>query len=112
MKFIDFALCFFLTGISVFSCSSGAQVEDTTETTKIIGRVHVFGSVPHTFVGIVNEAGIEYAVYPHSKEGDLVELQGYLIEFSVIFPDEPPQTEASLSLTGGTVTPVSWVIIR
>ena len=111
MRFIAFTLCFFLTGISVFSCSSGAQVEDTTETAKIIGRVHVFGSEPHTFVGIVNEAGVEYAVYPHSKEAELVELQGHLIEFMVIFPDDPPRTEASLSLTGGTVTPLSWVII-
>jgi hypothetical protein len=82
------------------------------KTSKITGRVQVYGNEPFTFVGIVDEAGIEYAVYPYSKEAELVWLQGHLIEFTVIFLDDPPRTEASLTLRGGTVTPVSWVIIR
>ena len=109
MKSIAFALCFVLSSFSVFSCTSDTPVENTT---KITGRVQVYGSVPHTFVGIVDEAGIEYAVYPPSKEAELGRLQGHLIEFTVIFLDDPPRTEANTFLTGGTVTPVSWVIIR
>ena len=108
MRFIAFALCFILAAFSVFSCSSDSPVENTM---KITGMVQVYGNEPHTFVGIIDEAGVEYAVYPHSKEAELYELQGHLIEFTVVFLDEP-KGEGSLYLRGGTVTPLSWVIIR
>ena len=109
MRFIAFVLCFILSSLSVFSCSSDSSVENTT---KITGMVQVYGNEPHTFVGIVDEAGVEYAVYPASQEEELRKLQGHLIEFTVIFMDDPPRTEAGLYLRGGTVTPVRWVIIR
>ena len=115
--------------LSVFSCGTvaGDQVgpnspdpkppvstpPDTKEeiTTTITGRVVGYGNEPHTFVGIVDERGIEYAVYPPAKETELRNLQGHLIKFTVIMLDEP-KGEGGLYLKGGTVTPVSWEIIR
>jgi hypothetical protein len=78
---------------------------------KLTGRVQIYGSEPRTFVGIVDEQGTEFAVYPPSQEEELRKLQGYLIEFTVIFLEEP-QGNGSLYLKGGTVTPVKWEIIR
>ena len=85
---------------------AGIEMENTS---KILGMVRIYGNEPHTFVGIRSEDGIEYAVYPPSQERELRRLQGHLIEFTVIFPDEG---DGSLVLRGGTVTPVSWRLIQ
>ena len=115
MRFILFALA----ALCVFSCgkASGDQLEPGEpgsgggNTVKITGTVHIYGNEPHTFVGIVDERGNEYAVYPVSKEAELRKLQGHLIVFTVIMLDEP-KGEGGLYLKGGTVTPLSWEIIR
>jgi len=120
MRFILFALAVF----SVFSCgtASGEQLEQGSagnsppgssveNTARITGTVHIYGNEPHTFVGIVDENGTEYAVYPPSKEAELQKLQGHLIAFTVIMLDGP-KGEGGLYLKGGTVTPLSWEIIR
>jgi len=113
-----------LAALSVFSCgtASGDQREQVSpietplavnleNVEKITGMVQIYGNEPHTFVGIVEGNGTEYAVYPRSSEDDLRKLQGHLIEFTVIFLDEP-RGEGSLYLKGGTVTPLGWEIIR
>jgi hypothetical protein len=118
MRFILFALAI----LTVFSCgtASGDQFgqgpgnsssANEEKTAKITGMVHVYGNEPHTFVGIEDEKGTEYAVYPPSSEAELIKLQGHLIEFTVIVLDEP-KGEGGLYLKGGTVTPLSWEIIR
>jgi hypothetical protein len=110
MRFIFLALTF----MSVFSCRTAAAGQRGTNeenTAKITGSVRIFGSEPHTFVGIVDENGTEYAVYPASQEAELRKLQGHLIVFTVVFLDEP-KGEGGLYLKGGTVTPLSWEIIR
>ena len=84
---------------------------DENNTAKIIGRIQVYGSEPHTFVGIIDQDKTEYAVYPASREEELRRLQGHLIEFTVVFLDEP-QGYGSLFLKGGTVTPVKWELIQ
>ncbi|MCL2557674.1 MAG: hypothetical protein FWE09_04275 [Treponema sp.] len=78
---------------------------------KITGRVQIYGSEPHTFVGIIDENGNEFAIYPESQGEALRELQGHLIEFSVIFINEP-RGYGALFLRGGTVTVLEWAIIR
>ena len=80
-------------------------------TIKITGRVEIFGNVPHTFIGIVSEDGRQYAVYPPEQEEQLKSLQGHLIEFTVELLDEG-RGYGSLFLRGGTVTPLSWEILR
>ena len=80
-------------------------------TAKIIGTIQVFGNEPRTFVGIVDQDKTEYAVYPPSREEELRRLQGHLIEFTVVFLDEP-HGPGSLFLKGGTVTPIKWEIIQ
>ena len=61
-------------------------------------------------MGIADEKRIEYAD-PQEQEEKLRNLQGHLIEFTVILL-EKPQGYGSLFLKGGTVTPVSWEIIQ
>jgi hypothetical protein len=129
MKLFVFILFFVFILSNVFPCGkkearnpqplpatspdmSAEQVNTgTNNMTKLTGRVQIYGSEPHTFVGIVDENGNEYAVFPPEQEKELRKLQGYLIEFTVIFLDEP-QGYGSLFLKGGTVTPVKWEIIR
>ena len=109
MKNFVFALAL----MSVFSCVTAASGDNAAvdDTAKITGRVQVYGSEPRTYVGIVDTHGVEYAVYPPSRGDELRRLQGRLIEFTVVFLDEP-QGFGSLFLKGGTVTPIKWEIIR
>ena len=126
MKFTFF--CFFLTiaALGLFSLGrredmSGLQdspaanaetAEPGFESTIILkGRVQIYGNEPHTFAGIIDENGTEYAVYPPSIEAELRTLQGHMIEFTVVLLDEP-QGFGSIFLKGGTITPVKWEIIE
>jgi len=100
-----------LPGSNVKASDAGKQDESKENIKKIRGRVEIYGNEPRTFAGIVDEKGIEYAVYPRSVENELRRLQGRLIEFTVILLDEP-QGYSSLLLRGGTVTPIKWEIIE
>ena len=120
MKIIVFLLSLSLMSFSIFCANSRhssveniEQVNDSMETTiKIVGRVQIYGNVPHTYAGIVDENDNLYAVYPKSQEEELRKLQGHLIEFTVILLDKP-RGYGSLFLKGGkTVIPVSWEIIQ
>ena len=76
------------------------------------GRVAVFGNEPHAYVGIEREDGsATYAVYPPSKERELLRLQGHLVDFSGVLLDEP-RGEGSLYLRSGTIDPLSWKIVN
>jgi hypothetical protein len=98
--------------LTVETVNTEGQFDTGTENMiKLMGRVQIYGNEPHTFMGIVDENGTEFAIYPPAKEEELRKLQGHLIEFIVIFLDEP-QGYGSLFLKGGTVTPVKWEIIR
>jgi hypothetical protein len=128
MKIIVFFLFFICVIPNVFPCgrkekknSQPVTVESantegrsntmTNNVIKITGRVRIFGNEPHTFAGIVDENGTEFAVYPPEQEEKLRNLQGHLIEFTVVFLDEP-KGEGALYLKGGTVNPLEWSIIR
>jgi len=104
-------LIFVLVSIAAVSCVSSQAHPNEGNTAKITGMVHIYGNEPFTFVGIVDRDSTEYAVYPASLEAELRRLQGHLIEFTVVFLDEP-QGYGSLFLKGGTVTPLSWEIIQ
>jgi hypothetical protein len=105
----------------VFSCgtskkktgpqSGDAVIIDESDTVTLTGRVQIYGSEPHTFPGIVDAEGVEYAVYAPGKDGEIRDLQGYLIEFTVVFLKDNPVYE-SLFLKGGTVKPIEWKIIE
>ena len=108
MKLAVFLLSFSLISFSIF-CSNSQhssvenveQVNDSMESTiKIIGRVQVYGNVPHTYIGIVDDKGNQYSVYPPSEEKKLIKLQGHLIEFTVVLLDKP-QGYGSLFLKSG-----------
>jgi hypothetical protein len=113
---------FFVTILVLASCvSSGAEkafVEaeeslateaNTVLTQTIRGRVVVFGSEPHTFVGIVTDEGKQYNVTPPEKEDEIRKLQGYAISFTVIFQNVPAGPPG-LALQNGTVELLSWAV--
>ena len=111
MRFIS--IVFMLASLNIFSCRTvnGTEKTNLENTTTITGSVRVFGNEPHTYVGIVDEAGVQYSVYPPEKEAELSKLQGRLINFTVILLAQP-QGLGGLFLKGGTVTPVSWEVIE
>jgi hypothetical protein len=76
----------------------------------IRGRVRVYGNEPHTYAGIETTDGKRYAVFPAEKEKEIRNLQGNLVEFTVVF-SEKPQGYGSLFLRDGSVTPLSWRIL-
>ena len=107
-------LVVYFTMITFLSCSmfsQGSREKNQGNTTKIVGKVRVYGNDPHTFVGIVDKNGTAYAVYPDAQQEQLRGLQGHEIEFTVVFLDEP-KGYGSLFLKGGTVTPIKWLIMR
>ncbi|MCL2193165.1 MAG: hypothetical protein FWB78_07205 [Treponema sp.] len=75
-------------------------------TVTLVGRIQIFGNAPHTFAGIIDENGMEYAIYPPEQEERLRTLQGHLIEFTVVILDEP-MGFGSLVLRGGDGDAVS-----
>jgi len=82
------------------------------KTETITGRVVIFGSEPFTYAGIVAEDNTHYAILPPEKEKELRGVQGQLLKFTVVFVTPAEQSLASINLKGGTVTPISWEILR
>lgn len=131
MKLTFFILFFILTSFNVFSLGKKERMDNTqnttventatidsgnlsvteTDTTMITGKIQIYGNEPHTFVGIIDGNGKEYAVYPPSWEEELKKLQGHLIEFTVVLLDEP-QGYGGVFLKGGTVRPIAWKLIQ
>ena len=96
--------------VSPIIADEGTAVLEEAKTI-ITGRIAVFGNEPHTFLGIVDENGKEYAVYSPDYEAELKKLQGQKIEFTVDILNEI-KVYGSLFLKGGTVKPVSWKILE
>jgi len=98
------AFFFMLTILAVLfftSCISPRQ--------HLIGSVHIYGSEPHTYVGIVSEKDDKmYVVQPKEKEAKLRTLQGRRIDFTVTV--NSGQT-AVFPGAAGIVTPLSWKIL-
>ena len=82
------------------------RISCATQPQILRGRVHLYGSEPHTYAGIAS-GGKVYAVYPPEKEAEIRLLQGQDIVFTVQFLDKP-KGYGSLFLPDGCVTPVSW----
>jgi hypothetical protein len=34
----------------------------------LTGRIQIYGNEPHTFAGIIDEDGTEYAIYPRNRK--------------------------------------------
>jgi len=76
-------------------------------TEKIIGKVVIYGNEPHTFAAIACEDGTEYLAYPQSQKEMLMQLQGRLVEFTVIFLDNIQDYEA-IPFSGKAVTVLDY----
>ena len=95
--------------LSAFSCTT-INNTNTGNSSVLTGRIEIYGNEPFTYVGIVDSSGVAYNIIPRSTADELRSLQGHLIEFTVSYPEE--QIQGYGSLPGGTVTPISWKIIR
>lgn len=111
MRFIVFifSILFLLSCAGIKKEDNSMKNTSVEEHTKITGKIQIYGNEPHTFVGIVDRDGNEYAVYLSSGEDELRRLQGYLIEFTVVFRNDQ-RVDGSLYLNGGTVEPIAWVL--
>jgi hypothetical protein len=105
----------FPLGAGDFFSSSSPQKEKSADGgagKKIIrGRVRVWGNEPHTYAGIETEDGKQFSVFPAEKEEEIRSLQGNLVEFTVLFAEEP-RGAGALFLRDGNVTPLSWRIVE
>jgi len=96
----------------VESADTGNQIDAGGKSTvKITGKIVIYGNEPHTYAGIVDQNGTQYAIYPPSVEAELRSLQGYLLEITAVLSDEP-LGYGSTFLKGGTVTPIKWEILQ
>jgi hypothetical protein len=110
-----FLLSFFFAAFSGFALGkrenrAAKNQAKTSGETIMLGRIQVYGNEPHTFVGIVDEHGVEYSIHPPTKEAELRKLQGQLIEFRVIILDEPYGYEG-MEL-GRTLTLFDWKVVK
>jgi len=107
--FIIFIAIIFL---NAFSCKTVNNIDNSNNENSFVitGRIEIYGNEPFTYVGIVDVNNVAYNVEPSSAANELRSMQGNLMEFTVIFPEE--QIKGYGSLPGGTVTPISWKIIR
>ncbi|MDR3311724.1 MAG: hypothetical protein LBS64_01130 [Spirochaetaceae bacterium] len=83
--------------------ASGTDAKQPAGAVVILGRVRIYGSEPHTYVGIETQDGKYYAISSPEKEKEIWNLQGRLVEFTVFL-----SSRGSLFLRDGTVTPLSW----
>ena len=115
MHFLAAVFSLVFAASSLFACATISVEESTGEmdnTVKITGMVKIYGHEPFSYLGIEDQDGTQYAVHPLSVADELSELQGRIIEFTVVFLDEQAPGMAGLMLRGGTVTPLSWKIVR
>ncbi|MCL2721450.1 MAG: hypothetical protein FWD47_08945 [Treponema sp.] len=110
--FVLVLLLIFIITVNIISCKTFKNKKNAgMETTAVItGSIVIFGNEPFSYAGIVDINGTAYNIIPRSTADELSRLQGHIIEFTVIFPDE--QIQGYGSLPGGTVTPISWKIIQ
>ena len=78
-----------ILGALLLSCAT--QKKEESQEMILQGMVKIYGSEPHTWVGIetVPEGKI-YAVSPPEKAKELRSQQGYMMEFTVIPGDNAP----------------------
>jgi len=124
MRYICFIAILF--AMNIFSCGTSNSKEkikpedtpvittddniDADGHTTIIGRIHTYGGSRDSVVGIEDENGTVYAVYPREIGEELKSYRGRLIKFTVIILDKP-QGQGGLMI-GKNVTPISWEIIE
>ena len=88
-------------GVLLPSCAS--QKKEEAQEVIIKGMVKIYGSEPHTRVGIETQGdGKIYMVQPQEKATELRSKQGRLLEFTVTLGGSP-----TLGIEG-TATVISW----
>jgi len=70
--------------------------------TTLQGMIAIYGNEPHSWVGIRTQEGKVYAVNPPEKAAELRDMQGRLLEFTVIIQD------AVILGVDGSATVLSW----
>ena len=91
---------------SLFAFSGRNKVESAQlEQVTVVGQIGVYGNEPHTWLGFVDNNGMEYGLEASSADlAELRKLQGYLLEVTGLLE---PATEGALvgfhSLSGGKI---------
>ena len=104
-KIILLIIASFIVLLAPITCKSQEKVKEKEKTVQ--GMVKIYGNEPHTWVGIETiPAGKIYFVSPPEKAVEIRNIQGLLLEFTVIIRD------TQMPGVAGTATLLSWRIIR
>jgi len=98
-------ICVLLLGTLSYANAKGKK--DKPREGTLQGMIHIYGSEPHTWVGLETVPdGKVYAIVPPEKADEYRDLQGRLLEVKVAFQYTalPP----ALPPTDGMITPLSW----
>jgi len=98
-------MCVLLLGTLSYAHARGKK--DKPREGTLQGMIHVYGSEPHTWVGLKTVPdGKVYAIVPAEKADEYRDLQGRFMEVKVKFQDTalPP----GLPPGDGIITPLSW----
>lgn len=95
-----------LLSFSLFAFSGRDKVESVKlEQVTVVGQVGVYGNEPHTWLGFVDNKGVEYGL--EASSADLAELrkfQGYLLEVTgLLEPAREGDFVVFQSLSGGKI---------
>ena len=104
--FCSLTVVFVVLSFSLFSFSGRNKVESAKlEPITVVGQIGVYGNEPHTWLGFVDNKGVEYGL--EASEADLEELrnlQGILLEISGLLEPVPEgQPVGFQTLSGGKI---------
>lgn len=91
---------------SLFAFSGRDKMESATmQPIKVVGQIGVYGNEPHTWLGFVDQKGVEYALDTTPEmQKELRNLQGVLLELSGFLEPVPEgQPVGFQALSGGTI---------
>ena len=82
--FCSLTIVMAILSFSLFSFSGRNKVETAQmEPVTVVGQIGVYGNEPHTWLGFVDNKGVEYGLEASEKDlKELQNLQGILLEIS------------------------------
>jgi len=97
--------------LGTLCCAHAKGKKDKPREGTLQGMIHIYGSEPHTWVGLETVPdGKVYAIVPPEKADEYRALQGRFMEVKVTFQDTalPP----GLPPGDGVITPLSWTAAK
>lgn len=104
--FFSITVVLAIFSFSLFAFSGRNKVESAKlESVTVVGQIGVYGNEPHTWLGFVDNKGVEYGLEASGKDlKELRNLQGILLELSGLLEPVPEgQPVGYQTLSGGKI---------